>query len=204
MSNDLTRLLSALENGEPKAADELLPIVYAELRALASRKLADERPGQTLQATALVHEAYLRLAGGAQGSAPRWDHAGHFFAAAAESIRRILIERARARSAEKRGGDRLRVTLDTQAQAVEVDQDQLLDLDDALKALALEDARKARLVELRYFGGLELEACAKLLGISAATADRDWAFARAWLAARLAQDAKARAAAEKRQKNPGE
>lgn len=204
MSNDLTRLLSALENGEPKAADELLPIVYAELRALASRKLAEERPGQTLQATALVHEAYLRLAGGAQGSAPRWDHAGHFFAAAAESIRRILIERARARSAEKRGGDRLRITLDTQAQAVEVDQDQLLDLDDALKALALEDARKARLVELRYFGGLELEACAKLLGISAATADRDWAFARAWLAARLAQDAKARAAAEKRQKNPGE
>ena len=204
MSNDVTRLLSALENGEPKAAEELLPLVYAELRALAARRLGEERPGQTLQATALVHEAYLRLAGGPDGAAPRWDHAGHFFAAAAESIRRILIERARARGAEKRGGDRMRVTLDTQAQAVEVDQDQLLDLDEALKALALEDARKARLVELRYFGGLELEACAKLLGISAATADRDWSFARAWLAARLAQDAKARAAAGKRQEIPRE
>jgi RNA polymerase sigma factor (TIGR02999 family) len=147
-----------------------------------------------LQATALVHEAYLRLASGPGGAAPRWDHAGHFFAAAAESIRRILIERARARSAAKRGGDRLRVTLDTQAHALEVDQDQLLDLDEALKALALEDARKARLVELRYFAGLELDACAKLLGISAATADRDWAFARAWLAARLAQESKTRAA----------
>ena len=141
MSNDVTRLLAALENGEPKAAEELLPLVYSELRALAARRLGEERPGQTLQATALVHEAYLRLTGGPDGAAPRWDHAGHFLAAAAESIRRILIERARARSAEKRGGDRLRVTLDTQAQAVEVDQDQLLDLDEALKALALEDAR---------------------------------------------------------------
>ena len=154
-----------------------------------------------MQATALVHEAYLRLTGGPDGAAPRWDHAGHFLAAAAESIRRILIERARARSAEKRGGDRLRVTLDTQAQAVEVDQDQLLDLDEALKALALEDARKARLVELRYFGGLELEVCAKVLGISPATADRDWAFARAWLAARLAQEAKARGATGRRQES---
>ena len=201
MSNDVTRLLAALENGEPKAAEELLPLVYSELRALAARRLGEERPGQTLQATALVHEAYLRLTGGPDGAAPRWDHAGHFLAAAAESIRRILIERARARSAEKRGGDRLRVTLDTQAQAVEVDQDKLLDLDEALKALALEDARKARLVELRYFGGLELEVCAKVLGISPATADRDWAFARAWLAARLAQEAKARGATGRRQES---
>lgn len=195
MSNDVTRLLSAIEKGEPQAAEQLLPLVYSELRALAARRLGSERPGQTLQATALVHEAYMRLAAGPDGAAPRWDHAGHFFAAAAESIRRILIERARARSAEKRGGGRLRVTLDTNAQSVEVDQDQLLDLDEALKALALEDARKARLVELRYFGGLELEACAKLLGISPATADRDWAFARAWLASRLASEAKARATA---------
>ena len=194
MSKDVPELLAALERGEPKAAEQLLPLVYAELRALAARRLASEQSGQTLQATALVHEAYLRLASGPGGAAPRWDHAGHFFAAAAESIRRILIERARARSAAKRGGDRLRVTLDTQVHALEVDQDQLLDLDEALQALALEDARKARLVELRYFAGLELDACAKLLGISAATADRDWAFARAWLAARLAQESKTRAA----------
>jgi len=194
MSKDVPELLAALERGEPKAAEQLLPLVYAELRALAARRLASEHNGQTLQATALVHEAYLRLASGLDGAAPRWDHAGHFFAAAAESIRRILIERARARSAAKRGGDRLRVTLDTQVHALEVDQDQLLDLDEALQALALEDARKARLVELRYFAGLELDACAKFLGISAATADRDWAFARAWLAARLKQDSKTRAA----------
>lgn len=185
MSKDVPELLAALERGERMAAEQLLPVVYAELRELAARRLGAHERGQTLQATALVHEAYLRLASGPDGAAPRWDHAGHFFAAAAESIRRILIERARARAASKRGGDRLRVTLDTQAHALEVDQDQLLDLDEALQALAREDARKARLVELRYFAGLELDACAKLLGISAATADRDWAYARAWLAARL-------------------
>lgn len=184
MSSDLPNLLRAIERGEAKASDELLPLVYAELRSLASRQLARERAGATLQATALVHEAYLRLIGAEPGE-KRWDGIGHFYAAAAESIRRILVERARARAALKRGGDRERVTLGPEVSADEVDRDQLLDLDAALRALAEEEPRKARLVELRYFAGLSLEESAGVLGISAATADRDWAYARAWLHARL-------------------
>jgi RNA polymerase sigma factor (TIGR02999 family) len=184
MSSDLPNLLRAIERGEAKASEELLPLVYAELRSLASRQLARERAGATLQATALVHEAYLRLIGSEPGER-KWDGIGHFYAAAAESIRRILVERARARAALKRGGDRERVTLGPEVSADEVDRDQLLDLDAALRALAAEEPRKAQLVELRYFAGLSLEESAGILGISAATADRDWAYARAWLHARL-------------------
>lgn len=191
MTAEFTRLLAAVERGDAQAADELLPLVYAELRSLAARELARERPGATLQATALVHEAYLRLVGpDGSGARSRWDGARHFFAAAAESIRRILVEKARARGAAKRGGAWQRVTLDASEHGagpggVELDRDALLDLDDALQALAREDPRKARLVELRYFAGLTLDEAAELLGIAPATADRDFAFARAWLQARL-------------------
>ncbi|MBL8898569.1 MAG: sigma-70 family RNA polymerase sigma factor [Planctomycetes bacterium] len=187
MSSDLPNLLRAIERGEAKASEELLPLVYAELRSLASRQLARERVGATLQATALVHEAYLRLIGG-EPAEKKWDGIGHFYAAAAESIRRILVERARARAALKRGGDRERVTLGPEVSADEVDRDQLLDLDAALRALAEEDPRKARLVELRYFAGLSLGEVAEVLGISPATADRDWAYARAWLHDRLSAE----------------
>lgn len=191
MTAEFTQLLAAIERGDAKAADALLPLVYTELRALAARELARERPGATLQATALVHEAYVRLVGkDGSGARSRWDGAGHFFAAAAESIRRILVEKARERGAAKRGGAWRRVTLDASAHGAasgpeELDRDALLDLDAALQALALEAPRKARLVELRYFTGLSLEEAAELLGIAPATADRDWAFARAWLQARL-------------------
>jgi RNA polymerase sigma factor (TIGR02999 family) len=185
MPGDVTRILHAIEAGDPGAAGELLPVVYQELRALAARRMAAERPGATLQATALVHEAWLRLAGDAPGAAPRWNGAAHFFGAAAEAMRRILIERARSRQAEKRGGAARREVLDPEAFAVEVERDGLLDLDAALRALAAHDARKARLVELRFFAGLSLEEAARVLELSPATADRDWAFARAWLHARL-------------------
>lgn len=198
MTDELPKLLRALDRGDARASAELLPLVYAELRALAARKLAQERPGATLQATALVHEAYLRLAG-AEG---KWESAAHFYGAAAEAIRRILIERARARNAVKRGGGARPVTLDEAALLSDEPSDELLDLDEALTAFAQEDARKARLVELRYFAGLSLEEAARVLEISPATADRDWAFARAWLHAWLQGDAGVRRdASEKR--SPG-
>lgn len=181
MADELPRILDAIRRGEPRAADELLPLVYGELRALAARHLARERPAATLQATALVHEAWLRLAGGEA----RWDGVGHFYGAAAEAIRRILVEAARARGAQKRGGGRVRVPLEEQARVGDVDADEVLDLDEALRAFAAEEPRKARLVELRYFAGLSLEEAAGTLGISPATADRDWAYARAWLHDRL-------------------
>lgn len=192
MSSDLRRILDSVERGEARTTDELLPLVYAELRALASRRLARERPG-TLQATALVHEAWLRLAGDADGTGPRWQGVAHFYAAAAESIRRILVERARARGTSKRGGDVARVPLDAEsviehALADGSDLDLVLDLDEALVELGRLDERKARLVELRYFAGLSLEEAAESLSISPATADRDWAYARAWLRDRLDRD----------------
>lgn len=184
MSDELPELLRALDRGDARASAELLPLVYADLRSLAARKLAQERPGATLQATALVHEAYLRLAGGTG----KWEGAAHFYGAAAEAIRRILIERARARNAVKRGGGARPVTLDEAALLSDEPSEELLDLDEALTEFAREDARKARLVELRYFAGLSLEEAARVLDISPATADRDWAFARAWLHAWLQGD----------------
>lgn len=177
----LPDLLRAIERGDAKATDELLPIVHAELRAIAQQHLARERPGVTLQATALVHEAWLRLGGSSQ-----WDGARHFFGAAAEAMRRILVDRARARRADKRGGGAQVVTLGPGVAAENVDHDELLDLHDALAAFAAEEPRKAKLVELRYFAGLSLDEAAVALDISPATADRDWAFARAWLHDRLA------------------
>jgi RNA polymerase sigma factor (TIGR02999 family) len=185
MSSELERLLRGVQRGEPRATDELLPLVYGELRALAAQRLARERPGATLQATALVHEAWLRLVGDGKDRGPEWDGVGHFWAAAAESIRRILVESARGRAAEKRGGGQRPVTLGDVAEIGGTDHDAALDLDEALAAFAVEEPRKAHLVELRYFAGLSLAEAAVTLGISAATADRDWAYARAWLHDRL-------------------
>jgi RNA polymerase sigma factor (TIGR02999 family) len=180
---DVTRLLSAIEQGDPQAARQLLPLVYDELRQLAAQKLAHERPGQTLQATALVHEAYLRLVG--TGDEPRWDGRAHFFAAAAEAMRRILVESARRKHRLKRGGDRQRVDLQAVEAAASDRSEDLLALDEALELLAAEDRQKADLVKLRYFAGLSVAEAACCLGLSRATADRYWAYARAWLYDRL-------------------
>jgi RNA polymerase sigma factor (TIGR02999 family) len=175
--SELTRILTALERGDTAAAGQLLPLVYDELRRLAAQKLAGEAPGQTLQPTALVHEAYLRLVGA--DAAAQWHGGDHFFAAAAEAMRRILIDNARRKRTLKRGGDRQRQPLDGLA-APEPD-DELLALDEALQRLAAQDPQKAKLVELRYFAGLTGEQAARVLGISPTTADRHWAYARAWL-----------------------
>jgi RNA polymerase sigma factor (TIGR02999 family) len=176
---DVTRILSAIEAGDPHAAEELLPLVYEELRKLAAEKLAHERPGQTLEATALVHEAYLRLADVKQ--AQHWNSRGHFFAAAAEAMRRILIETARRKGRNKRGGGRQRVDLDIVQVTVDVPVAHLLALDEALTRLEERDAQAARLVSLHCFAGLSIEQAALALGVSARTAYRDWAFAQAWL-----------------------
>ena len=177
---DVTRILNAIEAGDPHAADELLPLVYDELRKLASARMAEERSGQTLQATALVHEAYVRLVGGEQPRA--WDGRGHFFAAAAEAMRRILVDRARHKQTEKAGGGRRRVDLDdVELALVEPDRDGLLALDEALRRLEAKDARKAELVKLRFFAGLTTEQAAAALGVSTSTAEKDWAYARSWL-----------------------
>ena len=172
--------------GERVAADELLPLVYDELRKLAAARLANEPPGQTLQATALVHEAYLRLVGDDPGRA--FDSRGHFFAAAAEAMRRILVDRARDRRRQKRGGDHRRVRIDLEAILIEPPGDDLLALDEALKSLAREDPVGAELVGLRAFAGLTLAEAAEVLGIGRRTADRYWAYARAWLCDALSGD----------------
>jgi RNA polymerase sigma factor (TIGR02999 family) len=177
--HEITRVLSAIEQGEPDAAAQLLPLVYDELRKLAAQKLAQERPGQTLQATALVHDAYLRLVD--VETAQQWNSRGHFFAAAAEAMRRILVENARRKHRWKHGGGRQRVELDGLELAVELPVDNLLALDDALERLAAQDVQAARLVNLHCFAGLSIEQSAELLSLSARTAYRDWAFARAWL-----------------------
>jgi RNA polymerase sigma factor (TIGR02999 family) len=179
--SDVTRILSAIEQGEPQATERLLPLVYGELRRLAAVKLAHERPGQTLQATALVHEAYLRLAGGQDQDAPHWRSRGHFFAAAAEAMRRILVERARGKARVKHGGDWRRVDFEELDAATSVTPDQLLALDDAIARLADLDPVAGQLVRLRYFAGLALDEAAATLGVSTATAYRHWAYARAWL-----------------------
>jgi RNA polymerase sigma factor (TIGR02999 family) len=177
---DVTRILSAIEHGDAGAAEQLLPLVYEELRKLAARKLAQEKPGQTLQATALVHEAYLRLVGG--GIDAPWNGRGHFFAAAAEAMRRILIDRARHKQTDKAGGKRHRIDLDEIEPALkEGEDDRLLALDEALRQLEAEDPRKAKLVKLRFFAGLTADQAAAALGVSTSTAEKDWAYARSWL-----------------------
>jgi RNA polymerase sigma factor (TIGR02999 family) len=177
--SEVTRILSDMEQGEPQLAERLLPLVYDELRSLAARKITRELPGQTLQATALVHEAYLRLVD--PDRIQRWDSRGHFYAAAAEAMRRILVDRARRKRTAKHGGQFQRQDLqDVEIVAAEPAED-LLALDEALTRLAAEDPAKAELVKLRYFAGLSLEDSAHALGISSATAKRNWAYARAWL-----------------------
>lgn len=178
--SDVTRILAAIEQGDVRAADKLLPLVYQELRQLAAQRLSKERPGQTLQATALVHEAYLRLVGSEEQN---WSSRGHFFAAAAEAMRRILIDIARRKQSLKYGGDRKRVALD---EAVVSDDkampaDDMIALDEALQRLSEKDKVKADLVKLRYFAGLTGEQAAEVLGISQSTAERYWAYARSWL-----------------------
>jgi RNA polymerase sigma factor (TIGR02999 family) len=175
---EVTRILSAIEQGDAHAADRLLPLVYDELRRLAAQKLAQERPGQTLQATALVHETYLRLVG---VPARGWHSRGHFFAAAAEAMRRILVENARRKRTTKHGGGLVRHEMDEALLAAPEPREDLLALDEALSRLAATDRVKADLVKLRYFTGLTLDEAASVLGISPATADRYWAYARAWL-----------------------
>ncbi len=185
--SDVTRILSAIEQGDPHAAEQLFPLVYDELRKLAAAKLAQEKPGQTLQATALVHEVYVRLVD--VNKAHVWDSRGHFFAAAAEAMRRILINRARDKKRAKRGGECHRVDLDHIKIALDTDDKELIALDDALTQLALEDPEAARLVNLRFYAGLTLRDAAVSLGLSQRTAERQWAYARAWLYSRLSQDA---------------
>jgi RNA polymerase sigma factor (TIGR02999 family) len=177
--SEVTRILSAIEQGDPHAAEQLLPLVYDELRQLAAQRLAQEAPGQTFQATALVHEAYLRLVDVEQ--AQHWNSRGHFFAAAAEAMRRILVDSARRKHSLKRGGRRQRVSLEEAISLSEQPADDLLALDEALTRLAQEDPVKAELVKLRYFAGLSVEQTAEALGISRATADRYWAYAKVWL-----------------------
>jgi len=186
---DVTRILSAIDQGDPHAAEELLPLVYDELRKLAAQKRAQEKPGQPLQATALVHEAYLRLVQSPpreQGE-PHWQSRGHFFAAAAEAMRRILLNRARDKKRLKRGGGRRRVDLDHIEIALDTNDEQLIALDEALTQLAVEDPDAARLVNLRFFAGLTLKDAAAALGLARRTAERQWTYARAWLYARLRQ-----------------
>jgi RNA polymerase sigma factor (TIGR02999 family) len=189
MSN-VTDILDAIHQGDRHASEQLLPLVYDELRRLAAQKLAHETPGQTLQATALVHEAYLRLVASAEASAPReqhWDSRRHFFAAAAEAMRRILLDRARDKHRLKRGGGWRRLRLDQLDLSVEEPPDDLLALDEALEKLAQEDPPCAELVKLRFFAGLTQEEAASVLGIARRTADRYWAFARSWLYDALSQ-----------------
>jgi RNA polymerase sigma factor (TIGR02999 family) len=180
---DVTQLLSQIESGDPAAADELLPLVYDELRKLAAVKLANEKPGQTLEATALVHEAYLRLVD--VDKAQHWHSRGHFFAAAAESMRRILVDNALRKKTLKRGGDRNRADLSDVAPAIEPPEDDLIALNEALDHLAEIEPQTAQLVKLRYFAGLTNKQSAQLLGISPRKADSLWAYAKVWLHERI-------------------
>ncbi len=181
---DVTLILSRIESGDSNAAERLLPLVYNELRKLAAVRLADEKPGQTLQATALVHDAYLRLVGSSE--APQWNSRGHFFAAAAEAMRRILVEQARRKGRIKHGGERRRVDLDSACAVSEPPSLDLLAVDEALSKLASVEPAKAELVKLRFFAGLTMPEAAAALGISLATAERHWTFARTWLYAEIA------------------
>ena len=185
-TSEVTRILSAIEGGDPHAAEQLLPLVYDELRKLAAQKLAQEKPGQTLQATALVHEAYLRLVD--RETAQRWDSRGHFFAAAAEAMRRILVENARRKAGPKAGGDHQRVALDAIEPPIDGPRVDLIALDEALTALKAKDRRKADVVRLRFFAGLTIEQAAEALGTSAATANNDWSYAKGWLRLAMPRD----------------
>jgi RNA polymerase sigma factor (TIGR02999 family) len=184
MTSDVTRILAAIERGDVRAVDELFPLVYQELRQLAAQRMSKEVPGQTLQATALVHEAYLRLVGGEE---QRWGSKRHFFSAAAEAMRRILIENARRKQRLKRGGGRRRVALEDADLAIEERSENLIALDEALAKLAKEEPVIADLVKIRYFAGLTLQQTSELLGISRRTADRYWVYARAWLYQEIAK-----------------
>jgi RNA polymerase sigma factor (TIGR02999 family) len=184
--SDVTRILQSIEDGNSQATDELLPLVYQELRRLAAAKFTHEKPGQTLQPTMLVHEAYLRLVDGKQPQ--RWSGRRHFFAAAAEAMRRILVETARRKQSARRGGERRRVDLDAANAATENRGEELLALDEALTRLEARWPDKARVVKLRYFAGLTIPEAAQSMGVSRATAERYWTFARAWLHSELKED----------------
>jgi RNA polymerase sigma factor (TIGR02999 family) len=186
--SEVTRILSAIEQGDLHAAEQLLPLVYDELRKLAAKKLAQEKPGQTLQATALVHEAYLRLVDTAK--AQHWHSRGHFFAAAGEAMRRILVENARRKRGLKHGGGYQRIDLEEAVSCAAEQAKEVLALSEALDKLAQEDPRKAELVKLRYFTGLSVQEAAETLGISRSTADRWWGYAKAWLYCAIAGQAK--------------
>jgi RNA polymerase sigma factor (TIGR02999 family) len=181
--SEVTRILSAIERGEPRVAEQLLPLVYDELRRLAAQQLAQEQPGQTLQPTALVHEAYLRLVDTTQS----WNGRAHFFAAAAEAMRRILIEQARRKHRHKHGGDRRRIDLDEIQAVADAPAEELLSLDEALSRLEQHDLLAARLVKLRYFAGLTMAEAAQALDLSLRTAERNWTYARTWLHRELSQ-----------------
>jgi RNA polymerase sigma factor (TIGR02999 family) len=183
---DVTQILHAIEQGDARSVDKLLPLVYEELRLLAAQKMSHEKPGQTLQATALVHEAYIRLVG---ADAKGWESRAHFFAAAAEAMRRVLIDRARRRQADRRGAGWHRVAMETIDAPAQADEDVLMWVHGALEALALDDARAAELVKLRFFAGLGVEEAALALGVTDRTARRSWRFARAWLYDRLSREA---------------
>lgn len=184
--SDVTRILSAIEQGDPQAAEQLLPLVYAELRKLAAARLAQERPGQTLQATALVHDAYIRLV--AAESVQQWNSRGHFFTAAAEAMRRILVENARRKQAEVHGGGRRRVLLEEGDWFSQASAEEIVDFDDSLTKLAAEDPRAAEVIKLRIFAGLSLDETADCLKIARATAYRHWTYGRAWLRAEWGPD----------------
>jgi RNA polymerase sigma factor (TIGR02999 family) len=183
---EVTRILDQIHQGDMRAAEQLLPLVYTELRKLAAHKLANEKPGQTLQPTALVHEAYLRLVGAQAAQA--WDGRGHFFAAAAEAMRRILVENARRKKRVKHGGQFQRVELDDHDLAAQQDPDKTIALDAALSRLEKEDQAAANIVQLHFFGGLSMEQVADMLGVSRATAYRQWSYARAWLQCAMGAD----------------
>ena len=184
--SDVTRILSQIESGDPSAAEHLLPLVYEELRKLAAARLAQEKPGQTLQATALVHDAYIRLVD--VEKAQHWNSRGHFFAAAAESMRRILVDQARRKQALKRGGQGLRVSLDAADVGLNSPANEILDIDEALTRLTAEDPEASRLIQLRYFAGLSIEDAAELVGISRSTAYEHWSYARVRLRTLLDAD----------------